>query len=176
MFVSDSDFQRADWPLLQNGAVNLFLNPEILADACKALSALDYEIAEVSCAGSATEFETEMSKALRWHEAFGYEKWTGNLNALNDGFGCYPFGPSSRSALVLTEFDHLVAADETRAQSMLDIIENWSRNHLLRGNYLIALVQTDDPHYECEGLGSRSANWNWREQFYVDRGLPRANP
>jgi hypothetical protein len=176
MFVSDSDFQRADWPLLQNGAVNLFLKPEILAGACEALAALDYEITEVSCAGSVAEFEAEMSRVLRWHEAFGYEKWTGNLNALNDGVGCYPFGPSSRSALVLSGFHHLVAADEARAHAILDIIETWSRNHLLRGNYLIALVQTDDPTYECEGLGSRCANWNWREWFSVERDLPGEYP
>lgn len=176
MFVSDSDLQRADWPLLQNGAVNLFLKPEILADARGALAALDYEIAEVSCAGSASKFEAEMSRVLRWDEAFDYEKWSGNLDALNDGFGCYPFGPSSRSALVLTGFHHLVAADATRAHAILDIIENWSRNHLLRAKCLIALVQTDDPTYECDGLGCRGARWNEREWFSVDRGLPGEHP
>jgi hypothetical protein len=176
MFVSDSDFQRADWPLLQNGAVNLFLKSEILADARQALSALDYEIAEVSCAGPASNFEAQMSLVLRWRENFGYEQWRGNLNALDDGFGCYPFGASSRSALVLTGFHHLVAADGRRAHSILDIIENWSRNHLLRSKCLIALVQTDDPTYESDGLGCRWANWNIRERFYVDRGLPGEHP
>ena len=171
MFTSETDFQRADWPLLQNGAVNLFWKHDILADACQQLHELAYEIADVSCAGSPSSFQAQMSRALSWRETFGQEPWTGNLDALNDGFRHYPFGPSARGALVLREFHHLVSADRERARSILDIIEWSSRNHLLKGQCLIALVQTDDPTYECEGLGCRSANWNRREWFEAYRGL-----
>jgi hypothetical protein len=108
---------------------------------------------------------------LRWKEQFGYEPWTGNLNALNDGMRDYPFGPSGRSALVLVGFHHLVAKSEELAQAVLDIFESAARNHLLLGKLLIALVQTDDPHYFCSGLGCRSANWNPREWLEAKRGL-----
>jgi hypothetical protein len=171
MFTREADFNRADWDLLQNGAVNLFWGSQILADAQGELIALEYDITEVSCAPQEVSFEVQMSRALKWQEAFGYEPWTGNLNAFNDGIGCYPFGASARAALVLTGFHHLVAADSNRAHAILDIIESAARNHLLRGKLLIALVQTDDPNYFCEHIGCRCANWNRREWLEADRGL-----
>jgi len=171
MFTSEADFERADWPLIQNGAVNLFWKPEILAKAREALSALDYEIAEVSCAAEVPNFEVQMSRALSWKEQFGCEPWTGNLNALEDGMRHLPFGPSGRNALVMTGFHHLVAADGKRAHSILDIIESAARDHLLASNLLIALVQTDDPRYSCESIGCRNANWNGAEWLNANRGL-----
>ena len=112
-----------------------------------------------------------MSSALKWQEQFGYEPWTGNLNALNDGMRYYPFGPSGRSALVLTGFHHLVAADCERAHIILDIIETAARDHLLEAKLLIALVQTDDPRYSCSDIGGRNARWNSREWLDANRGL-----
>ncbi|HEY6814018.1 MAG TPA: barstar family protein [Croceibacterium sp.] len=171
MFTSEADFQRADWPLLQNGAVNLFWKPAVLAEARQALASLGYEIAEVSCGARVPSFELQMSRALKWQDQFGYECWTGNLNALNDGLGYFPFGPSGRCALVLTGFHHLVAADRERAHTILDIIESCARDHLLAAKLLIALVQTDDARYACEDIGGRQANWNGREWLLADRGL-----
>lgn len=112
-----------------------------------------------------------MSSVLKWQELFGYESWSGNLNALNDGMRYYPFGPSRRSALVLTGFHHLVAVDSERAQIILDIIERAARDHLLEAKLLITLVQTDDPGYSCSDLGGRGASWNNREWLAADRGL-----
>ncbi|WP_162245690.1 barstar family protein [Brevundimonas sp. Root1279] len=171
MFTSEADFERADWPLLQNGAVNLFWKPEILADARGELAGLDYEISEVSCGAEVPSFEVQLSNALKWQEQFGYEPWTGNLDALNDGLRYYPFGPSGRSALVLTGFHHLVAADSERAHVILDIIETAARDHLLNAKLLIALVQTDDPGYSCPDIGGRNASWNGREWLNANRGL-----
>ena len=109
---------------MQNGAVNLFWSLEVLKEARQELSALDYEIAEISCGVDVPSFESQMSRALRWKEQFGYEPSTGNLHALNqDGMRDLPFGLSGRSALVLIAFHHLVAADINRAHRILDIIE-----------------------------------------------------
>jgi hypothetical protein len=171
MFTSEADFERADWPLLQNGAVSLFWKPEVLAEARQALADLDYDIAEVSCGAEVPSFEVQMSHALRWREQFGYEPWTGNLNAFNDGMRHLPFGQSGRGALVLTGFHHVVAANSERAHALLDIIESAARDHLLEGKLLIALVQTDDPRYSCEGIGCRNANWNGAEWLDAKRGL-----
>lgn len=171
MFTSKEHFERADWPLLQNGAVNLFWRPEILIEARQALAELDYEIIEVSCATELPGFETLMSHALRWREQFGYAPWTGNLDAFNDAMRNFPFGPSGRSVLVLTGFHRLVAADDKRAHALLDIIESAARDHLLECKLLIALVQTDDPRYACDDIGCRSAHWNGREWLDVNRGL-----
>lgn len=171
MFRSDAELARGDWPLLQNGAVNLFWKLEVLANARQTLTDLDYEVAEVSCGSEAPSFEVQVSHVLRWEDQFGYEPWNGNLDAFNDGMRYFPFGTSGRSALVLTGFHRLVAVDSKRAHSVLDIIESSARDHLLRGKVLIALVQTDDPRYSCDGIGCRSANWNRTERLHASRGL-----
>jgi hypothetical protein len=171
MFTSEADFQRADWPLLQNGAVNLFWNPVVLAETQKALASLEYEIAEVLCGTRKPSFEVQMSSVLKWGDQFGYEPWNGNLDAFNDALRYYPFGPSGRAALVLSGFHYLVASDPKRAHVILDLIESAARNHLLEARLLIVLVQTDDPQFSCPDIGCRNANWNHHEWSVASRGL-----
>lgn len=49
MFSFEEDLNsRADWALLQNGAVNLFWQMDVLDEAQQALSELDYDIARIS--------------------------------------------------------------------------------------------------------------------------------
>ena len=169
MFTWDADHQRADWQLLQNGAVSLFWQPSVLDDAQQALAALGYEIAEISC--EAGRFKAEMSRALKWQEQFGYSPWTGNLDALNDGLRHVPFGPSGRMALTLRRFHELVAVDADFAWKVIDLIEYNARDLLLEGKLLIGLVQTDDNLYACPPLGGRSVRWNGQEWLDKDRGL-----
>lgn len=171
MFTSDADFQRADWPLLQHASVNLFWNRDILADACDDLKHLGYGIAEVTCRAGLPCFYEQVSTTLNWQEQFGYSPWNGNLNALNDGFRDYPFGPSRRSALVFDGFHLLVEEDKAFAHALLDIVESSARDYLLRGQILVTLVQTDDNRYECPPIGSRHAGWNFREWMDAHRGI-----
>jgi len=171
MFTTDADFQRADWPLLQNGAVNLFWRSQVLAEARKSLDRLGYEISVVNCRHSRPKFYEQFSYILRWEEQFGYHPWTGGLDALKDGFRDYPFSSRHRSALILDSFHFIANEDSKYAHAVLDIIETAARNHLLRGNILVCLVRTDDNHYECSHLGCHRANWNSREWSWADRGL-----
>jgi hypothetical protein len=136
MFTSDDDFKRADWPLL-DGAVNLFWQPAILAEALDDLRKLGYEIGEVSCRSGRSGFYEQFSHVLRWEEQFGYSPWSGNLNALNDGLRYYPFGSADRSALVLDGFHFLANEDSEFAHVVLDLIERAARNYLLTGRILI---------------------------------------
>src|SRR5215469_18695710 len=122
MFRSDADLQRADWPLLQNGAVNLFHRREHLRDAQTALQALGYEIASISCRDGADAFQHQVSSLLHWKEQFGYEPWTGNLDALNDGLRGYPFGPTGRSVLIVDGFHEITSAGPQRGYAILDMI------------------------------------------------------
>lgn len=170
MFTNDADFERADWPLLQNAAVSLFWRPAILAEALDNLSKLGYEIGEVSCRSGRSIFYEQFSQVLHWKEQFGYYPWRGSLDALNDGFRDYPFGSSGRSALVLHGFHLLANEDSKFAHTVLDIIECSARDHLLTGKILICLVQTDDNYYHPPRIGCRLANWNRREWLWSDRG------
>jgi len=163
MFAAEGYWERADWPLLHNGAVNLFHAPEILAQARAALSLLGYEIAEIACRGDAPSFERQVSDVLRWEEQFNYAPWSGNLNALDDAMAGYPFGASAKRALVLDGFHVIAERDARYAHALLDILESAARDHLLFGRILVMLVQTDDRDYACPPIGGRSANWNGRE-------------
>ena len=157
--------RSADWPFLREGAVTLFWRKELFESARRQLLAAQYDLFVVSCL-KMQEFRGRMSEALRWTEQFGYEPWTGNLDALNDGFRTVPFGPSRKFGLCLEDFDALVRSDARLAQGVLDIIEYNARDHLLSGCRLLALVQTNDPDYDAQNLGARHANWN-RDEWLI---------
>ncbi|HEX7693257.1 MAG TPA: hypothetical protein VF409_02135 [Sphingomonas sp.] len=99
MFGDEADLKRADWPLLQDGAVNLFRRIDIFEETQGALAVLGYDVLAVDCRSGWSAFQDQISLVLRWQEQFGYAGWNGNLNALNDALRYFPFGPSKRSAL-----------------------------------------------------------------------------
>ena len=169
MFTHDADFQRPDWALLQNGAVNLFRRETHLLKAEAALRSVGYQLGQLAYQNDMEAFYDQVSSLLNWREQFGHDRWTGNLNALNDGFRYYPFGSAGRAALTLRGFHRLVADDSKLAHHLLDIIESSARNHLLQGRLLVALIQTDDPHYDSGPIGSRSASWNNAEWLLANR-------
>jgi len=171
MFLTDADFHRADWPLLQNGAVHLFWSPEVLAETRKNLAELGYEESEIAFGSKAPGFRAQISRALKWRDQFGYDSWNGNLDALNDGMRHFPFGPSGRSALIFVDFQNFALNSPETAHAILDIIERAARDHLLCGRLLMALVQTNDNRYTCPPVGGRRVDWNPREWTQQDRGL-----
>ena len=171
MFTTDADFDRPDWPLVEWGAVTLFWNPAVLVEVEGQLKTIGYKIDRVSCREGVEAFRDQMSDALNWKGQFGYWPWTGNLDALEDGFRDYPGGPEGRAALVLDGFHMQAQADENYAHAILDIIEGASRDLLLRSRILIGLVQTDDNQYACPPIGGRRAHWNRRELANQNRGL-----
>jgi hypothetical protein len=170
MFINETDFQRADWPLISEGAVTLFWRTAVLNDVKDELRRLHYRVVEVSCA-TVDEFISDLSAGLNWMEQFGYAPWTGNLNALNDGLRDPSFGPANCLALCFEGFHRIDAEDRDLAQAVLDLIESQSRNHLLLGRRLLALVQTDQASFFTPELGGRKARWNGREWLNSARGL-----
>jgi hypothetical protein len=171
MFSAEDYSERADWSLLQNGAVSLFYNQGILKDATQSLAGLGYEILNISCRNGIGAFRQQFSQALKWEEQFGYTPWNGNLDALSDGIRHFPYRESGRAALVFDGFDKLVSEAPEMAHTVLDIIECEARDHLLWSKILIALVQTDDPRYDCPPIGGRSPRFNWAEWTNSARGV-----
>jgi len=170
LFRTPEDRERADWPLLEFGAVTLFWRGALF-DATKAqLGGLGYRLIEIDCR-TAEQVVQEVSDGLSWAEQFGYEPWTGNLNALDDAFHTFPFGSDDDVAICVRGFHVLVHQDERLARGLLDAIERWSRHHLLSGRRLLAVIQTNDAEFYCEGLGAGRANWNNAEWFNASRGL-----
>lgn len=161
VFRLPGDVSRADLAMLRIAAVNL-VTDRALFDARRAqLRALDY--AEIFIRfETLDQFRRELSDGLEWQEQFGYAPWTGNLDALNDGFRDPPsFSRSGGLVVAIDGFDGLMTAESRTATALLDIIEYQSRNHLLYGRRLIALIRTD-ARRQWAGLtfGGRGPNWH----------------
>lgn len=123
---SPETLNRADWPLLRNGAVNLFSRHEDYAAAVAALDGLGYRM--LIFRDGPEYFIDEMSAALKWREQIGYEPWSGGLDAFNDALHGEPFDTADDSAICIENFQMLVADDEAFARGLLDVIEHHSRH------------------------------------------------
>lgn len=165
---SEDNLDRLDWPLLQNGPVNLFWRKSLFEAAILDLEALNYRILRIRFA-NLEDFYRDVSAALKWKEQFGYDRWNGNLDALNDGFSGEPFDSSNDSAFCIEDFNLLVAQDRQCSEDILDIIANQSRSYLQFGKRLIGLIQTSDADFHTEKLGGSSAQWNRAEWLNSSR-------
>ena len=170
---SDNERDRLDWQLMQNSAVTLYYRRHLFERDASWLAEHGYAVRTIDCSYEDL-FVSQMGRALHFAECFGHE-WNGNLDALNDGFSNVEFDGSTGVAFCLTRYDAL-AADAHAAHAVLDIIEWNSRYHLLCGNRLLALVQSDDPDIRFESVGARPPEWNRDEWFTASRRkqVPRA--
>ena len=110
---TDADMDRADWRLLQEGAVSLFWKPQVLDAAKDDLKQLGYEILDIECGHGVEHFRAQVSLALRWEEQFGYSPWTGNLDALNSPEGPHAHGTAIAGA-VASRYQFMGAAPGAR--------------------------------------------------------------
>lgn len=166
---SESDTDRLDWQLMQNGAVTLYFQTTVLEGDLAWLRDHGYGIQTVDCK-DLPAFYRQMSIAFHFLENFGYDDWTGNLDALNDAFRCLDIDPGTGLVLCFVGYDQLKAASPHLAQGVLDIVEMHSRDYLLIGRRLLALVQSDDPRIQFEPLGARHVHWNREEWLGTNRG------
>ena len=160
VFRLPGDASRADLAMLRIAAVNLVSDRALFAARRGQLRALDY--AEIFIHFETLDrFRRELSEGLKWQEQFGYAPWTGNLDALNDGFRDPPsFSGSGGLVVAIDGFDALMAAERRTATVLLDIIEYQSRNHLLYGRRLIALIRSDARQSLAQlTFGGRGPNW-----------------
>ena len=167
---SENDWQGFDYRLLQCGAVTLYRNEKFLVDDANSLKTLGYRIHRFKCS-NVDAFRESVSPIFDFAGNFGYPDWNGNLNALDDAFRELDFSDATGLAFVLQPFSSIVRKDRYLAESFLDLVELHSRDHLLFGNRLIAIVQVGDPRTTFDNLGCRSANWNHREWLDKNRGL-----
>ena len=169
MVFSEDETDRLDYQLMQNGSVLLFWRKAIFLDTIEALRSLDYDIRHVAFT-SMEKFQDDISDALKWQQQFGYNKWSGNLDALTDGFRGEPFDAGNRAAFCIENFHQLKTEDPKLAWALLDILEHSSRDYLMFGKRLIGLIQTDDDRYSPEPLGGRKPQWNRAEWLNGNRG------
>lgn len=167
MAFSDDWNERADYALLQYGAVNLFWRKPIFEESIAELKQLNYRIVKIQYTTMST-FREELSLGLNWENRFGYHPWNGNLDALNDGFFPRAATNESSTAICIEDYNLLYKEDNKLGFTLLDIIETNSRRWLLFGHRLLALIQTNDEKFKCEGIGANIAHWN-RKEWFDDR-------
>ena len=167
---SKNETDRLDLDLLQDGAVTLYWRRELFDRDVAWLQDHGYVAHIIDCADIA-EFRAQMTRALRFKENYGYEPWTGNLDALNDAFRDLDFGSQTGIAFCFFRIDLLATADHHTAHGTLNLIEWHSRDCLLFGDRLLALAQTDDATIQFDTIGARSATWNREEWLNANRGL-----
>jgi hypothetical protein len=170
MFDLEKHWEQPDWPFLADGAVNLFRRKDLYREAQFTLRNLEYNLIDIPFEEFG-DFCSKLGAALKWKDQFGYEPWTGNLNAFNDGLRTFPFPASKCVAICIEGFHRFVDQHEKIAHGILDVIEYQSRNHLLFGHKLVTLIQTDDGDFESTELGARRANWNDAEWMMDARRL-----
>jgi hypothetical protein len=166
-------WQRPDWQILRDGGIQLYWRHAYLLTDTEWFSKHDYEIFEFDCDTWTSQdvMFSELARVLRLPDYFGR-----NLDALDDCIRDLPLTENRGAVLVLWGFDTYTAAagsvptEKLRyAEILLDVIASASRFHLLNGNRLIALVQTDDPQLEFGALAGMSPRWNDREWLNANR-------
>jgi hypothetical protein len=167
---SEDQHDRLDWHLMQDGAVTLYFQSAILEADLAWLRTQGYIVQTIDCSDY-TGFQQQMSTALRFKEQFGYDQWSGNLNALHDAFRYLDMDASTGLVFCFLRYDLLCKAHPEVGHAVLEILEYHSRDYLMLGHRLLALVQSNDPEIHFEDLGARSARWNHKEQLNKHRGL-----
>ncbi len=156
--------------LLRHGAITKFFRREPFQRTVAELAKAGYR-AHLIDADDASVFRAQMTRALRFQENFGYEPWTGSLDALNDAFRSVDFESVTGVVFAFSRFELLHAADPRFGEGVLDILESASREHLVLGMRLIGLVQSDDPRLELPACGGRAPAWNDEEWLNTSRGV-----
>lgn len=165
---TEQDHERLDWKLYQWGAISLYYREEYFREDVLWLAQHGYVIHSIDCTDGET-FQKQMSVALDWSQLFGYERWNGNLNALNDGFRHLDIPPEGGFAFAFKQFNLIKRENADWAQGILDVIEWHSHDYLLLGRRLLALVQSNNPRIAFEKVGARDVQWNPREWFSASR-------
>ena len=155
---------------MEAGAVSLFSREDSLSQATVLLSARGYRIHGIDC-GSWAAFVAGLAREFEWQAMFGYEPIPErlNLDAIDDAVRSLSFGEETGRVVILRTFDRLLVEDERRAKTILDIIANASRHHMLFGNRFFALCHLEDPDADVGEIGGQRPAWNTFE--WAERGL-----
>lgn len=162
------EWNRLDFRLLRASPIALYLKPEILEEDTRWLESAGYRIHRFDAGSWCSEgdFHDSMAQLLGFPDYYGR-----NLNAFNDCLADLEIPDDGGVALHFRRFDAFSRKLPQVALNVLDIIADQSRNSLLFGLRLVALVQSDDPRIRFEGIGAVHAAWNPREWSYRARGI-----
>ena len=149
-----------DERMLLSGSVALYHDRVVLDEDASNLRALGYRVYVLDASHWLTTgaFHSGIRLML---EIRG--KYIENLDGFIDGLTRIELSDRGRAALVFLHFDVFARQCRMLAQQVLDVIATQSRNFLVDGHRVVALVQSDSPTLEIEPVGATPVTWNERE-------------
>lgn len=170
MVFTDSEitWQRLDYRLLMNSPVALYWKKEIWRNDISWFKDHKYQIVQIDTGlwSSQDDFHSHIKDSLDFPNYYGC-----NLDAFNDCLGDLQFTGVDGIVIAFENYDKWNSKAKEVSQVILDIIARCSYHHLLFGNRLVALVQSNDAKIEFKPVGQRPAMWNPQEWLNKNRGL-----
>jgi RNAse (barnase) inhibitor barstar len=162
------DLDGADWPIFQNGWVQMYWKSDILEQDLAWLSADHYQVHRLDCENWSSKADAlgNLGSTLEFPEYYGQ-----NLDAFNDCLGDLKVPMDGGAVLVLIHYDRFAHRDPQTAHAILDICADNARRFMLFGQRLATFVQSDDPRLEFDSVGSTPVMWNRKEWPNAKRGL-----
>lgn len=164
------DPNRLDLRLLEKSPVTLYWRKEFLYQDIAELKLLGYSVLHFKYE-TYEQFCRAVGDALRWEEQFGYQPWSGSLDALVDGLRGEPFDSCDECAFVIEDFNLAHKENKRFSEVLIDVLATAAYKYLVHGKRLLTLVQTSNARFGAEDLGARSAWWNDSEWLDSSRGL-----
>ncbi|MCC6606507.1 MAG: barstar family protein [Anaerolineae bacterium] len=156
--------------LFQNGGVVLFKRKDFLHEINRQFRKADYRVCDVKC----SEYPDQGAMLIGILDALNIPRYPHvNLDGFNDFLYQINFNNCTGIVLILTNFHSFYNSNWKVAFQILDILAQNHRSHLLKGNRLLTIVQSDDPELDQKiGLvGGYLPIWNTFEWLKKDRGL-----
>ncbi len=171
MTAFTEDEIRDTWPIFeffQNGGVVLFKQYGILETAIAKLQSHGYKVCVTNC--RACDDEKSVMKAIV--DSLDIPRYPNiGLDGFDDFMRQIDFDGCIGVVVVLRDFDQFRTSFPECAFLILDILADHHRSHMLTGDRLTTLVQSDDPHIEGSigRVGGYEPRWNSKEWHTGDR-------
>ena len=136
------DWNRTDYRLVRGGAINVYSDANYLERDLRWLTDHGYEVKSFDCARwfTVADFHREMAEQLEFPDFYGR-----NLAALRDCLTMLRVKESSGMVILLRDFHQFAVKEPDTSRHVLDFIDEASRNHLLFGRIVFAILHPDDP-------------------------------
>jgi Barstar (barnase inhibitor) len=171
-------FDQADheqdlaYQLMLNSVVHLFWRPALFDEAGAWLTEHGYRLVRLDASGwdSAEAMHEAMAAALDFPDHYGR-----NLDALHDcltdvlQYDDWTPPDATGFVFAFTGYETFAQACPEVAHAVLDIIAGHSREAMLTGRRVFALVQTADPDFRMGPVGAMPVLWNHIEWLDANR-------